>query len=333
MIFTEITGHSREKEILERALDSRRVAHAYLFSGPPGIGKRTLAMAFARAMNCSESKLGYCGVCRDCSAIDSGNHENVIEVVPEDKDGEAMANGIIRIARIREVIKALHFRAQRGRRVVVIDDAHRFAPQAANAMLKTLEEPPEGAVIILVSSRARSLLPTIISRCQLLNFRPLSVDVIETFLLEQKGLNAQEAAAAARFSDGAIARAVKYSSSTARGKRTDVLEHLKGISQSGEKRLLDYAEALSKDSELDEVLEFLKIWCRDVAMSSQGMEGLMVNIDLKNYIRPESPLRAVLDSYAMIEAAGRAIAPPRYGNKRLALEVMLMGIAELDVLI
>ncbi len=332
MIFTEIAGHEREKEILERALTSRRVAHAYLFAGPPGIGKRTLAMAFARAMNCAETEPGYCGVCRDCSAMDSGNHENVIEVTPEDKDGEASKTGIIRISRIREVIKALHFRAQRGRRVVVIDDAHRLAPQAANALLKTLEEPPEGAVLILVSSTARSLLPTIVSRCQLLNFRPLSAEVIEEFLLQQKGLSATEAAAAARFSDGAIARAAKYSSGAAMKKRMEVLENLRTISQQGERALLDYAETLSKDSELTEVLEFLKIWCRDVAMSSQGLERLMVNVDLKNYINAERPLHSVLDSYAMIEAAGKAIAPPRYGNKRLAMEVMLMGIAELDVL-
>lgn len=333
MIFTEIAGHKREKEILERALASNRVAHAYLFSGPPGVGKRTLAMAFARAMNCSEVEAGYCGVCRDCEAIDKGSHENVIEVIPLDKDDEPAKNGLIKIGRVREVIKALHFTAQAGRRLVIVDDAHRFAPEAANAMLKTLEEPPEGAVIILVSSMPRFLLPTIISRCQLLCFRPLAVEVIEEFLRAQKGLTAEEAGTAARLSDGAVTRALKYSSSAALEKRIEILEGLRKISRLGERELLNFAEALSKNAELAEILEFMKIWCRDVAVSREGMERFMVNSDLKDYMKAERPLRAVLDTYSIIESAMSAIAPPRYGNKRLAMEVMLLGMMDRGVLI
>ncbi len=333
MIFSEITGHKREKEILHRALASRRVAHAYLFSGPPGVGKRTLALAFARAMNCPEIEVGYCGLCRDCEAVDKGSHENVIEVVPVDKDGEPAKNGLIRIPRVREVIKALHFRAESGRRVVIIDDAHRLAPQAANAMLKTLEEPPEGAVIILVSSMPRFLLPTIVSRSQILNFRPLAVEVVEEFLLEKKGLTAAEAATAARFSGGTIAGAIKYSSSAALEKRIEVLDRLRGISKRGERALIDYAETLSKNSELREILEFMRIWCRDVAMNSAGREELMVNSDLKGYLKTEVPLRAVLDTYSMIGETMNAIGPPRNGNKRLAMEVLLMGMMDRGVLI
>ncbi|MFQ5354631.1 MAG: DNA polymerase III subunit delta' [Thermodesulfobacteriota bacterium] len=333
MIFTEIAGHTREKEILEKALKSHRVAHAYLFSGPFGIGKRTLAVAFAMALNCSETEVGYCGLCRDCGAIESRNHENLIEVVPRDKDDVPSSSGIIRIDRIREVIKALHFTASAGRRVVILDDAHRLQHEAAHAMLKTLEEPPEGAVIILVTSMARSLLPTIVSRCQLLNFRPLTAGVIEEFLIKNNGLTPAEAATAARFSDGAISRAVTYSSSSALEKRIEVLQGLDSISRHGERRLLELAEKLSKDADLQEILEFMKIWCRDVAMSREGMDRLMVNIDLKDYIKAEAPLRSILETYALIEAARSAIAPPRYGNKRLALEVMLMGMMDTGALI
>ncbi|MFQ5427549.1 MAG: DNA polymerase III subunit delta' [Thermodesulfobacteriota bacterium] len=333
MIFSEIAGHRREKEILEKALLSHRVAHAYLFSGPPGTGKKTLAMAFARALNCTEAEAGYCGLCRDCAAIDKHSHENVMEVVPEDKDDVPSSSGVIKIARVREVIKALHFTTRAGRKVVIVDDAHRFQSQAANAMLKTLEEPPEGAVIILVSSMARSLLPTIVSRCQLLNFRPLKADVVEEFLVRTKGLTPVDAAAAARFSDGAISRAIKYSSSAALEKRREILENLANISDHGERRLLDYAEVLSKDPELQEILEFMKIWCRDVAMGREGLERLMVNSDLKGFIKSRAPLRAVLDTFEMIESARSAIGPPRYGNKRLAMEVMLMGMMDKGVLI
>lgn len=101
MIFSDIAGHAREKELLERAMDAGRVPHAYLFAGPPGIGKRTLAMAFAKAMNCASPGPGYCGACRDCLAMDEGNHENVIEAVPVDRDGAPSATGLIRITRVQ----------------------------------------------------------------------------------------------------------------------------------------------------------------------------------------------------------------------------------------
>ncbi len=328
MIFSEIAGHGREKELLRRALESGRVAHAYLFSGPPGTGKRTLAMAFAKAMNCAEAELGYCGQCRDCAAVDSHNHQNVIEVAPVDKDGVPSSTGLIRIARVREVIAALRFSVQRGRRVVVIDEAHKFAPEAANAMLKTLEEPPSGAVIILVSSMARLLLPTIVSRCQRLNFRPLTVEAVKEFLIAKKGISPSTAAVWARFSEGSVTRALGCSSSTAMEKRAEILEGLCSVRSQGQRRLLALALELSKDPDLDEILEFLKTWCRDMALMSEGMDGLMVNGDLKSFMRSGVLLRPVLETYEKIEAARTAIAPPRYGNKLLAMEVLLMDMAD-----
>jgi len=333
MIFNDISGHGREKELLSRALESGRVAHAYLFAGPPGIGKRTLAMAFARAMNCAEVETGYCGQCRDCMAIESHNHQNVLEVVPEDKDGAPSSTGLIRIDRVREVIAALRFSVRRGRRVVVFDEAHTFKKEAANAILKTLEEPPEGTVIILVSSMARMLLPTIVSRCQRLNFRPLTTDEVKEFLISKKGVSPATAEVWAKFSDGAIARALVCSSSTAMEQRGVILEGLRSVAEQGERRLLAFAHELSKSPELDDILEFLKTWCRDIALVSEGMDRLVVNGDLKSFMKTGPSTRSVLETYEKIEAARAAMAPPRYGNKRLAMEVLLMDMAGDGVLI
>ncbi len=340
MIFGEIAGHAREKELLERALRAGRVAHAYLFAGPRGIGKKTLAMAFAKALNCSAAGqggaggtdgegegAGYCGACRDCLAIDSGNHENVIVVQPLDKDGAPSEQGIIRIDRVRDVIAALRFSAQGGRRVVVVDGAERLQPEAANAMLKTLEEPPPGAVIILISSMTRLLLPTIISRCQLLGFRPLSAAEVEDFLVRTRGVDPGDALLWARFSEGSVARALSCGDSKAMEKRREVLEGMRAALKGGEKAVLDMAYDLSREADLDGILEFMKSWCRDLALCAEGLERLMVNVDLRDLMGSGPPLRDVLEMYEKIEAARAAIAPPRYANKQLAMETLLMDMA------
>ena len=274
-----------------------------------------------------EGGAGYCGNCRDCLAIDAGNHENVIEVAPLDRDGAPSEQGLIRIDRVREVIAALRFSAQSGRRVVVVDGAERFQPEAANAMLKTLEEPPPGAVIILVSSMVRLLLPTIISRCQLLGFRPLSAAEVEEFLVRHRGVAPEDAVLWARFAEGSIARALSCEDSKAMEKRRQVLEGMRAAARGGETALLDMAYDLSREADLDGILEFMKSWCRDLALFGQGMERLMVNVDLKDLMGQGPPLGQVLEMYEKIEAARAAIAPPRYANKQLAMETLLMDIA------
>jgi len=327
MIFDDISGHSREKELLRRALGAGRVAHAYLFSGPQGVGKRTLALAFAKALNCASTGVGYCGACRDCEAIEGGSHENVIELSPVDKDGAPSPGGTIKIDRVREAAAALRFSPRAGSRVVILDHAERLQPEAANAMLKTLEEPPAGAVIILVTSMARLLLSTIISRCQTLNFSPLGVDEVEGFLTSRKGVPPRDAALWARFSGGSIERALSCSDSGAMEKRREVIEGLARAFREGTVKTLDLAQSLSKEEDLDGILEFLKSWCRDMALLHEGMDRLVVDVDLAPLMKKGPPLRGVLSMYDRIEAARTSIAPPRYANKLLAMEVLLMDMA------
>jgi len=116
-------------------------------------------------------------------------------------------------------------------------------------------------------------------------------------------------------------------------KRAEILEGLSSIRAQGERRLLDFAHELSKDPDIDEILEFLKTWCRDMALAGEGMDGLMVNEDLKPLMKTVPPLRHVLTAYEKIEAARAAIAPPRYGNKQLAMEVLFLDMLDGGVLI
>jgi len=328
--FGEISGHTRELGILKKAISTGRVAHAYLFSGPEGIGKRTLALAFARALNCQEGSGDACGVCPDCRTMEAGVHPNLSEVWPTDTKGNRTVEGIIRIGRIRELQDSLRYRAERGKKVAVVESAERLNAAAANAFLKTLEEPPADSVIILVTSRATELLPTILSRCQRMNFRPLSDGLVTGFLEKERGLSTADARAMARISSGSISRAVKFSEAGIFEKRRETVERVLALDRRDTFEILRLAEELSRSEDLLEVLDFLKTWVRDMALYGEGADGLMVNGDLAGLLKrgggAANP-RDLTDSFSMIEKARHEIMPPNYANKQLAVEVLLMGLA------
>ncbi|MFQ5520086.1 MAG: DNA polymerase III subunit delta', partial [Candidatus Methylomirabilia bacterium] len=170
-----IRGHSAVSGLLRSAIDSDRVAHAYAFVGPPGIGKKLTAKAFAQALLCSShqstssggrSSPGGCGLCPACRRVEAGAHPDCHLIVP---DGQQ-----IKIEQVRELARLASLRPYEGRlKVFIVDDAERMSLVTANALLKTLEEPPDRTVIILVLSRARALPATVLSRCQVVRFTPL----------------------------------------------------------------------------------------------------------------------------------------------------------------
>lgn len=324
MSFKDIIGHSKEISILVNSLSTGRVPHALLFSGPEGVGKRLVALALARALNCSSFSADSCGVCRDCALFDSGTHPNLLLSGPTDKDGQPLPEGLIRIERVREIQNSLKYRVERGRKVVIIDSADRMMAAASNAFLKTLEEPPPDSVIILVTSRSSDLLPTIISRCQRMNFRPVPAGAIAGFLVKKTGLTASDAEEAARLSGGSFSKALGYAGGGEYRKLREVAQEVSAITTADTDVALRLASELSKRDDLAEILEFLKTWYRDRLVGLTGAEGLMVNAGAGG--APADP-RRMIDSFYMIERARRDIMPPRYANKQLAMEVLLMGLA------
>lgn len=329
MSFSRILGHTREIEILQGASSSGHVAHAFVFSGPDGIGKKLVARAFAEALNCSSGRGDACGACADCSMMESSVHPNLIEVYPVDKDGEKDLDGLIRISQIREVQNALRYRVERGMKVVIVEDAHRLVPAAANAFLKTLEEPPPGSLIILVTSKASELLPTIASRCQRLNFRPLPEEVVKGFLIERKGLTPHEAGAVARLSGGSISKAAAFIDDGSLQKRRDVIQRLSTIGPGDTAEALKFAEELSKMDGLDELLEFMKSWYRDRIVASEGSPHLIANNDMERHLKDAGigEFNRMCSAFWAVEEARKAIAPPRYANKQLTLEVLILKVS------
>ena len=200
MMFTDIIGHARAKEVLTRVLAGRTVPAGLLFSGPAGVGKRRVADAFVRAWLCLEESGAPCGRCASCTHPSGKAHPDRLEVVPEEKKKS------IGVDQVRELSAWIAQTPARGRRkAVVVDPADALGLEAANALLKTLEEPPPGSVIVLVASRPGSLPATVRSRCQQVSFGPLTDEQVAEVLRRHlwPAQAARQAAALAEGSPGA----------------------------------------------------------------------------------------------------------------------------------
>jgi DNA polymerase-3 subunit delta' len=214
MPFRDVVGHVRLIELLTRSVAGGTLPPSLLFAGPAGIGKHLTALAIAQALNCTnvpkgsglkaEGSIDACGQCPACSRIARGVHPDVLFVAPGD-------SGAIKIDQVRDIVDRAQYRPFEGRRrVVIIDDADALVQAAQNAMLKTLEEPTPSSVFILVTARPDMLLPTVLSRCPQLRFRPLSVADIVSALMA-RGRSEAEARAVAATADGSLGHALQTS--------------------------------------------------------------------------------------------------------------------------
>ena len=205
MPFRDVLGHGRLTSLLARSIGGGTLPPSLLFTGPSGVGKRKTAVALAQVLNCLTPAGGdACGRCAACTRIARGVHPDVLVIEPGD-------TGLIRIDPIRDAIDRAGYRPFEGRRrVVIIDEADALLPQAQNALLKTLEEPPPSSVFVLVTARPDVLLPTVRSRCPQLRFRPLDEDDIAAALIA-RGHGEAEARAVAAGAEGSLGRALEAS--------------------------------------------------------------------------------------------------------------------------
>ncbi|MCK5784999.1 MAG: hypothetical protein KAH54_00425 [Candidatus Sabulitectum sp.] len=236
-LFSSIKGQKQAKDILSSAVNSNRLAHAYILAGPDGSGRLTAALDMAKARICPEEEKGFCGECRQCRQIDSLVHPDVRITLPMMKttkneeiidlfkaradDGitplRFPGNTYISIDQMREMGHRLSRKSFEGHGYVeIIYDAHRLRREAANAILKTLEEPPDGALIVLVTSRVSGMLPTVRSRAHTVRFGRLTNSVIEELLMERKGISRETASRLALYSDGRPGLALMLSGENAK---------------------------------------------------------------------------------------------------------------------
>ena len=340
--FSEIIGQERAVKLLKRGISSGRVAHAYLFTGPPGVGKRRAAQAFAAALNCEEREAGgagnndsgtgtdtYNGPCTRCPAcvsIGKGTHPNLLTIGPDEK-------GTLKVDAVRELQRALSFRVAGGTRVAIIEAAETMVRDASGILLKTLEEPPKGSMIILLAESAGVLLPTIVSRCQRVAFSSLKPDLLTALLLKQRDLTPEDAAFAARLSGGSVSGALDVADLGLVQRRRELCQSVSELFKASPASILALAEALSKDENLGECLGYLKHLLRDMLVCMEGCAELALDKEAERIIALArdkgvalSPER-LIKGYSLVEEAEFSIRPPRYGNKQLAVESLLFTLA------
>lgn len=261
--FQDIIGQEQIKEHLQSALAAGKISHAYIINGEKSSGKEFIAKVFAMALQCEKDDFIPCQECRSCKQALSGNHPDIIRVTHEKPntisvdDIRAQINNDVAIKPYSSPYK-----------VYLVNEAERMTVQAQNAILKTLEEPPEYAVIILLTSNVNSLLPTILSRCVVLNMKPVADDAVRRFLMEQMQIPDYKAEVCVAFARGNVGKAKSLASSEDfENVKNEALSLLKNIQ---DMELYEIVAAIKKISEykmeINDYLDIIAIWYRDVLL-------------------------------------------------------------------
>lgn len=268
----EIVGQERAINFLRNSYKQQRIGHAYLFLGPAGVGKSSVAKFFARFLNCEDRPPAPCCRCPACLKIENNNHPDVFWIGPEEN-----AQGI-KIEAIRQLQQRISLKPYEGDfKVFIIEEADALTEDAANCLLKTLEEPPPASLLLLIAEDKEKIIPTILSRCQIVKFPLLKRKAIESFLQERKGLEKEKAEFIARLAGGSLAKALAFLEGEYFNKRNTVLTEFLN------KKELDDAVWANRALLLDS-LEVLTGLLRDSIFMRLGLEGLVVNIDREQLV-------------------------------------------------
>jgi DNA polymerase III subunit delta' len=317
-----IIGHEWAADLLSQSLAAGRVSHAYLFCGPPQVGKTTLARMLAQAFNCGRPD-APCGLCSSCGRIARDSHPDV-QVI----DGRG-TGGRLLIEQVRALQHDASLAPYEGRRrVFILRQMEIATPEACNALLKTLEEPPARVALVLTAARREMLLPTIVSRCQVLELRGAAPVVIRQ-ALEARGVLPAQADLIARVSTGRVGWALRAAQdeSLLRQRKQD-LEQLFSLLAAGPVDRLDAASKISRD--LAGARRVLQVWtgcARDLLLLQDGSAGRVVNADKLERLIPLAATLSLAQAWELVTAmqeAARQLA--ENVNARLAIEELLLRL-------
>jgi DNA polymerase-3 subunit delta' len=338
--FNSLNYHKKILYYLTKAFEKNALSHALLFTGIQGVGKQEAAQFLSMACNCTaktssfsyeseasehsgheERNLWPCGQCRSCQKILNGSHPDILLIKP--------TGSLIKIDQVRSLIQKLTLKPYEAmQRSVIICDADSMNPEAGNALLKILEEPPDRTTIILTAGQVSDLLPTIVSRCMHIRLRPMPEDSIARALEEDHEASPDEAHALARMAFGSMIRALSMKANHWLDRRNHLINEIVNIRFKPVGFILAFAERLSQDKEfLTECLEAFKIWLRDIIIYQYAPEKI-ISVGLEDIISKEcrttdsGTLMVLIDLIHTVQKKIKS-----NGNVRLSMEILIMKMA------
>ncbi len=335
-----LIGHEWAVDFLRRSITGGRASHAYLISGPQAVGKSLLALRLAQVLNCEVGAADPCLACRSCKRIERGNHPDVRLAGMASqgaglKPDEAARQRDLKIDTVRDWLADISLRPYEGRRrVFVLHDAEKLTEAASNAMLKTLEEPPPYATLILVAHTAGDLLPTIVSRCQPIKLRPAPRRAIAAALSERFGLPAGEASLLAAWSGGRVGWALRMIDTpdelAARQAQLDELLAMQGQPRAAGFRWAEECAKAYRTGEQASVfaaIELWQSWWRDVLLAAAGCPEQIAHIDRREAIVAAAGRHRLPEIYAFVARLNDTARQLRENvNPQLALENALLHL-------
>ena len=317
LCYSQLVGQDKAKQLLGKTLSSDRLPHGFLFKGPDGVGKCLYARGLAAAINCKDAGgVGACGVCLSCRKIFSGNHPDFSIIRPD--------KGAIKIDQVRQLVKSISYPPYESyKRVVVLEDVHTMRREAANSLLKTLEEPPDDNVLVLTANSSREILATLTSRCQVIPFVALSSDQT-CEILKKYEIDETDARILARLSEGSPGVALTLQKAEivdlwreVVGFLSDPVIHVnRDVGQ-----LLRLAEKVATlKEELPTLLGLLRLWVRDLLF---GEMEILALLDVGSTVKSWSS-KELYTKLQAIDCAEQELA--RNCNKNLVCEVLLFKL-------
>lgn len=325
--FKDVIGRKDLVSYIQNTIQNNQVSHAYIFNGERGAGKKMFAQLFAMTLQCEKGTTEPCNECHSCRQALSGNHPDIIRVTHEKPNTISVED--VRV----QINNDIMIKPYNGKyKIYIVPDADLMTVQAQNALLKTIEEPPEYAVIILLTENAESLLPTILSRCVVLKIKNVKDTLIKKYLMEQMQIPDYQADICTAFAQGNIGRAIMLATSEHFNEiKEETIQLMKRIK---EMELTDLVEAVKRLSgykiEVSDILDLISVWYRDVLLykATKDINGVIFSDQMK-YIKE----RANTSSYEGIEIILKGIETAKTRLKAnvnfdLVMELLLLTIKE-----
>lgn len=327
MDFGKVIGHEKLVESLRKSIEIDQISHSYLFEGEESIGKRMVALSFSKTLLCKEEDLEPCNRCNSCLKFDNWNHPDFKLIEPK--------KGLIKKKEIDDLIKSMSIAPlESKRKIVVIDNSDQIGVEGQNGLLKTLEEPPPYVNIILISSNSNNLIPTILSRCQVLKFYPVNNKEIEELLKRNYNKTSEEANFIAHFTKGSVGRSILLSSSDDFFHRRDkVLEIINNVVKGDKPAVFNSVDFFIENKEIiNELLDIIIYWFRDLIIYKEiGESEIIINRDKLSLLIDQSFLSSnkINDIIENIIEARKNI--KRNVNYQLVIETMLLNMQEASI--